>query len=154
MHTDEILEYDSNSQDKQVRTGLLTTASILSWIWGGLMILVLVFAYAMKSMFVKLMNETADKMDEQSRKALEPILENFDIILLIYMGAYVLSIVSVILMFRLKKIGFYIYAPLHVIMTFYPYVYQPFVLDEGAIFNIAILGTFLAFYGVNLKHMD
>jgi len=117
------------------------------------MIFFLLLALVMKSMFIEIMNQAADEMDEKARVALQSLLENFELTISIYIGAYALSIISVVMMFKLKKIGFYIYAPLHIIMTFYPYTQQPFELDGGLIFNILILGAFLIFYGVNLKHM-
>lgn len=149
---DEVLEFDLNTSQGE-RTGLLTTACVLSWIMGGLVVLSCGIMVLLKGKFIEMMNEASDQMDSQQKAAINLVIENFDQIFLVNLIAYSVSIFSVILMYRLKKVGFYIYAPLHVALTFYPYTYQPFVLDGGTIFNIAVLGAFLAFYGVNLKHM-
>ncbi|CAG5087185.1 hypothetical protein [Parvicella tangerina] len=152
---DEVLEFDLNSTKKE-RTGLLTTACVLSWIMGGLMVLATGAMMLMKSFFFEnIMKEAYAEMDALQRAQMDMLAENFNNIFLFNLVAYSVSIFAVILMYRLKKIGFYIYAPLHILMVVYPYLtYSPFQMDSGFIFNVAILGAFLAFYGVNLKHMD
>jgi hypothetical protein len=151
---DEVLEFDSDSFQSKERTGLLTTACVLSWIMGGLMVLVCALMFLMKGLLERVLEENPERLDSQSRAALEMVMANFDMIFLGYLVAYVISIVSVVMMYRLKKIGFYIYAPLHIGITFFPYTYQPFVIDGNAIFSFVVLGTFLTFYGSNLKHMN
>ncbi|MCB9196621.1 MAG: hypothetical protein H6598_10390 [Flavobacteriales bacterium] len=153
MEENEILEFDLEQQNQGVRTGMLTTASVLSWIMGGLMVLTCGIMLLVKGKIVEILKEAAPNFDAQQRAAVDLMMAHFNQIFLVNFIAYAISIFSVVLMFRLKKVGFYIYAPLHIAITFYPYTYQPFVLDGGVIFNIIVLGTFIAFYGVNLKHM-
>lgn len=152
---DEVLEFDLNASQKGVRTGLLTTASILSWIWGGLIVLMTGLMMIMKSFFFNtVMKEGYAEMDSQQQASLDFIAENFNNFFLFNLVAYAISIFAVIMMYRLKKIGFFIYAPLHIIITFYPYTYRTFEVNSGLIMSIAILVGFIAMYGVNLKHMD
>ncbi len=100
------------------------------------------------------MKEAYADMDKIQRAQMDMLAENFNNIFLFNFVAYSISIFAVILMYRLNKVGFYIYAPLHVLMIVYPYLtYSPFEVSGGLIFSVAILGTFISFYGVNLKHM-
>ncbi|MCB9188616.1 MAG: hypothetical protein H6600_10145 [Flavobacteriales bacterium] len=152
---DEVLEFDVNSNQKQERTSLLTVACILSWIMGGLMVFATGLMLMMKSFFYNtIMKEAYLDMDKVQQAQMDMLAANFNKIFLFNFVAYALSIFAVIMMYRLKKIGFYIYAPLHVIIFVYPYLtYSPFIMGPGVIFSVAVLGAFIAFYGVNLKHM-
>lgn len=151
---DEVLEFDLQSNGQGERTGMLIAASVLSWIMGGLMVLGCGFMFLGRGILEKALIEKPGQFDANQREMIQFMMDNFNRIFLVYFVAYIVSIVAVIFMYRLKKIGFYIYAPLHIFLTFYPYTYQPFTLDGGSIFSVIILGAFIAFYGVNLKHMD
>lgn len=154
MENDEVLEFDVNSSFKKERTSLLTTASVLSWIMGGLMVLTCGIFVLLKTKLFELLEEAGSEFDATQREAVNLLMDNFDKIFLFNLIAYAVSIFAVIMMYRLKKIGFFIYTPLHVAMTVYPYTYQEFSLDGGTIFNFAITIGFIVMYGVNLKHMD
>ncbi len=51
---DDILEFDVSASSNGKRTGLLTTACVLSWIMGGIMVLSTGLMLLMKNFFLKL----------------------------------------------------------------------------------------------------
>lgn len=153
---DDVLEFDLMAPKKGERTGLLTTACVLSWIWGGLAVLGSGFMMLLKSFFFEtVMKEAYADMDKLQRAQIDLVAENFNNIFLFGLVAYIISIIAVIMMYKLKKIGFYIYAPLHALIIAFPYLtYSPFEFNFGFVFSLLIYGAFLMFYGTNLKHMD
>lgn len=154
MEENEILEFDLNNSNNGTRTGTLTTASVLSWIMGGLMVLGSLFMLLLKGFLIKALEEGATTMTEDQKESIRLLLQNYYEIFVFSLIAYSISIFAVILMYRLKKVGFYIYAPLHVLIFIYPYVtYQTFQLNGGVFFSAGILVLFLLLYGSNLKHM-
>lgn len=154
MEENEILEFDLNNSNNGTRTGTLTTASVLSWIMGGLMVLGSLFMLLLKGFLIKALEEGATTMTEDQKESIRLLLQNYYEIFVFSLIAYSISIFAVILMYRLKKVGFYIYAPLHVLIFIYPYVtYQTFQLNGGVFFSVGILVLFLLLYGSNLKHM-
>ncbi len=149
----EVLEFDLDQHHQGELTSTLKVSSILSWIMAGIMIVMCGLMLLAKGTLETVLAENTGDFSGEQLNAMEVLMENYYSIFLSNFIFYIISVVAVILMYKLKKIGFYIYVPLHILIMAFPYTYQPFVLDGGTIFSLAILVTFIALYGSNLKHM-
>jgi hypothetical protein len=153
MEDNEVLEFDLNHNKSNEITSTLKVSAILSWIMAGIMILMCGIMLLAKGVLENAVEQSSGEFSAEQLNAIENLLLNYNNIFLSNFIFYILSVVTVILMYKLKKAGFYLYLILHVVIVTYPYSYQPFVLDFGTIFGFAILILFIALYGSNLKHM-
>lgn len=149
----EVLEFDLDHSKGGEVTSTLRVSAVLSWIMAGLMILICGILLLAKGVIENAVEQASGEFTEEQLNSLEMLLVNYNNIFLSNLIFYVLSVVAVILMYKLKKIGFFIYVPLHLLIVTFPYTYQPFILDAGTIFGFVILALFVALYGSNYKHM-
>jgi len=145
----------------QERPEFLKIISILSFVACGLMILVYTIGSATLGISAETISGVWDKVLET-----QPQLENVDPVqffrevgkLCVYnLIANIASLVGVILMWRLNKIGFYIYVVAELITNFLslnlglaPSETQTY---GSIIFSVLIDMVFIIMYAVNLKHM-
>ncbi len=150
------------------RPGLLTALCILTFIGSGFGILNNIFGMIMspiKDLFGPEFFETAldnvhddfarkfvEQAFEIAKKAIEHIFE----ISLTQFLLYAASLTGAILMFQLKKNGFYIYSAAQVLLLFVAPAFIGFNLfvNIGILFGSVFTILFIALYAINLKKMN
>ncbi|MDM8160531.1 hypothetical protein QUH73_11955 [Labilibaculum sp. K2S] len=150
------------------RPGLLTALCILTFIGSGFGILKNILGMIM-SPLQKLLDpdlfETAldNVHDEYARKFVEQALEIgqkalqhiFEISLTQFL-LYAASLIGAILMFQLKKTGFYIYSVAQMLLLFVAPLFIEFNLfvNIGILFGSVFTILFIALYTINLNKMN
>jgi len=142
------------------RPQFLKVLCILSFIACGLMILI----YALGSICLGIGEETITKVWDQVI-ASQPHLEDTDPVMFFHevgklclynLLANIVSLIGVIMMWRLNKIGFFIYIAAELITNFLG-LNMGVEADSRSygsmIFSILIDLVFIAMYAINLKHM-
>lgn len=148
--SEEMETLDNNEISTTInRPQFLTVLCILSWIMGGLVIVISLIMVLIKNKFADLITE----MNSEQRKQMQLFYENYDFFTYSNIIYYLLSIFAVILMYRLNKTGFYLYIVTHILINFSQYIFTPFVIDGSFIFSMIILLGFFGMYGANLKYM-
>ena len=150
------------------RPGLLTALCILTFIGSGFSVLNNLMGMVMspiKNFFgPEFFEMVRDEIDEEparqfveqaleiGQKALEHIFE----ISLAQFFLYAASLTGAILMFQLKKLGFYIYTIAQVLLLFVPAVFVGFNLfiNIGILFSSIFTILFIALYAINLNKMN
>jgi hypothetical protein len=150
------------------RPGLLTVLCILTFIGSGFGVLNNVMGMIMSPIknflnpefFEMVLEEVQDEPARQfveqaleiGQKAIEHIFE----ISLAQFLLYAASLTGAILMFQLKKTGFYIYATAQILLLFVPAIFLGFNLfvNIGILFSSVFTILFIALYAINLKKMN
>jgi hypothetical protein len=150
------------------RPGLLTVLCILTFIGSGFGVLNNVMGMIMSPIknflnpefFERVLEEVQDEPARQfveqaleiGQKAIEHIFE----ISLAQFLLYAASLTGAILMFQLKKTGFYIYATAQILLLFVPAIFLGFNLfvNIGILFSSVFTILFIALYAINLKKMN
>jgi len=150
------------------RPGLLTALCILTFIGSGLGLVNKLIAMIM-SPFMKMFDMTdytyaLDEIDEPfARKIVEmafgmaeKAIDHMFAISLTEFLLYAASLTGAILMFRLKKIGFYIYTTAQVLLLFAAPIFIGFnpIINIGILFASVFTILFIALYAINLKKMN
>lgn len=140
------------------RPVFLTVLCILSWVAGGFSVVISLVMLMTKDFMIEAIERSMDFVQtDHEVEVLEATIENFNLTASLNFGLYAISIIAVIMMFKLNKVGFYIYAVTHTVLLVYPMVLMPFGNDMAAMlgiaFSVAIYLAFIIMYGVNLKHM-
>lgn len=145
----------------------LKVLCILSWTWAGLTILVALLMLGSGD-FIDIVFNTA--IEETKTEEQELLLlysrEIIDYQLIIWLIGFFVSIVSVILMYKLRKIGFYLYSFTHLGMLVAPFLIFPAPSEEvveaiqieggnmsDLIFKGVFVVGFIVLYGIHLKYM-
>lgn len=138
------------------RPQFLTVLCVLSYIWSGICILCLLLALAFSGLIFeaceKVMNGEGDiQMNEMQIQGMDKMIEMGQGAFAAVMGAYlvacIISLLGVIKMWKLQKMGFYIYTVINGLALIYG-------IYEGSYFGGVISLAFIIMYGVNLKHMN
>ncbi|PKQ65487.1 hypothetical protein BZG02_00320 [Labilibaculum filiforme] len=150
------------------RPGLLTTLSILSFIGSGFGVLNNIFGMIMSpiknfinpDLFATALDGIHDvylrkfvgEALEMGQKAIAHIFE----ISLTQILLYVASLIGAILMFQLKKTGFYIYTIAQILLLFVAPIFIGFNLfvNMAILFGSIFTILFIALYAINLKNMN
>ncbi|PKQ66094.1 hypothetical protein BZG01_12085 [Labilibaculum manganireducens] len=150
------------------RPGLLTALCILTFIGSGFGVLKNILGMIMSPLQNLLDPEFFDNAldnvhDEYARKFVEQALEMgqkalqhiFEISLTQFI-LYAASLTGAILMFQLKKTGFYIYSAAQVLLLFVAPVFIGFNLfvNIGILFGSIFTILFIALYAINLNKMN
>ncbi len=138
------------------RPGFLSVLCVLSFIWEGLMILCFLIALLCSGMIFEKIEEmvanqeTTAEMGGAQIQGLDQILEmgagKFSVGMGIAILIFVAMLVSVIQMWKLKRMGFYIYAGINALFLAYN-LYQPNYV--GAVLDALFIGL----YAMNFKHL-
>ncbi|MCY1634270.1 hypothetical protein [Marinifilum sp. D737] len=150
------------------RPGLLTALCILTFIGSGFGVLNNIMGMIMspiKNFFdpdffemalEEVQEEPARKFIEQALEIGQRALENIFEISLTQFILYAASLTGAILMFQLKKAGFYIYTIAQVLLLFVPAIFVGFNLfiNIGILFSSVFTILFIALYAINLKKMN
>lgn len=167
---DNTLTNELENQSK--RPQFLTVLCVLSFICVGLMIIIAVMGEIMNTpenmqQQIERVREVspaqADQMEANYLKQQESVMGKIQNYILILME--LVSLVGVIMMFNLKRVGFYIYAAIEILpYSLMIFSSQDSSVDMGGQFGAGAVKAFmiifvlidLAFvvmYGLNLKHM-
>lgn len=150
------------------RPGLLTALCILTFIGSGFGVLNNIFGMIMSPMkkffnpefFETALNNVHDdfaqKFVEQAFEIAQKAIEHIFEISLAQCLLYAASLTGAILMFQLKKTGFYIYSAAQVLLLFVAPVFIGFNLfvNIGILFGSVFTILFIALYAINLKKMN
>jgi len=142
------------------RPDFLQVLCILSFVWCGLMILV--FSLGLTTLFLSedLINNIWERVLET-----QPKLENFDrfeffhqvgMTCIYNLIGNIVSLIGVIFMWRLNKIGFFIYTIAELAVNFFGMDVnssEQLSSHAGLIFMLLIDTVFIIMYAINLKHM-
>jgi hypothetical protein len=133
------------------RPTFLTVLCIFSFIASGILIL----TYSLLLLMKDFLTENKDKILEENQNEdvamfFEKFIDNFSVIITYPLLLMVLSIVGVIMMYRLNKIGYYIYSLAHFSLLILSYT----ATNEISWFGVITTIAFLIMYAVNLKHMN
>lgn len=148
-----MVEFETPAPNK--RPTFLTVICVLSFIWEGLMILFGILGVLFVGSVFKILGQVSsgdsyEQMSEMQRKGLDQLMDLGEGTVAIILGVFVLinviSLVSVILMWKLKKTGFYIYSVLNGLIVVLN-------LIQFDIFMTIMGIAFIVMYAMNLKHM-
>ena len=150
------------------RPGLLTTLCILTFIGSGFGVLSNIFGMIMSpiknfinpNFFEMALDQVHDDYArtfvEQAVEMGQNALENIFEISLTQFLLYAASITGAILMFQLKKTGFYIYTTAQILLLFVAPVFIGFNLfvNIGILLGSVFTILFIALYAINFKKMN
>jgi hypothetical protein len=150
------------------RPGLLTAICILTFIGSGFGVLNNIFGMIMspiknfldpdifENVLDNVHDEYARKFIEQALEIAQKALEHIFEISLAQFVLYAASLTGAILMFQLKKTGFYIYSTAQVLLLFVTPAFIGFNLfvNVGMMFGSVFTILFIALYAINLKKMN
>ncbi len=151
---------DFSSEEEFARPQFLKILCILSFIASGLLIIF----YALCTLFLTLNEEMIGNFWNEVIKV-QPSLENVDpniffheigMLSMYNIIANVFSLIGIILMWRLNKIGFYIYLVAELVSNFLSLNLNTGEAEKsysGLVFYIFIDLIFIVLYFMNLKHM-
>lgn len=122
-----------DNQEKQVRPTSLTILGVLSLI--GNSVLILSFIVILLAAGIVDLSIEFDELNEFLQQGYDKIIPQ--------LIAVSLSFAGVILMLKLKKVGFYIYAGGQVIWTIY----------QHGTFDLISTGIFVALYAIHFKYL-
>ncbi len=156
---------------EKTRPTFLTVLCILTFIGSGLNLLSSLISIATSkiatssgfmSMIYEAMNQSMEEVPEAFVKMMDTmvettskILENGVAIGLSNTILFAASLYGAILMFNLKKMGFYIYCVAHILLLFVVPVIVGFNVFTmlGIVGSLIFTAAFIIMYGVNVKHM-
>ncbi|MRT93106.1 hypothetical protein [Ancylomarina sp. 16SWW S1-10-2] len=152
----------------QDRPTLLTVLCILTFIGSGFSVLANLTALIavpfldlfqpsmFNATFSQLGNNAGDEFIKQALDMVLLVIDNFFAIVFSKFILYALSLAGAIMMFQMKKIGFYLYIVAQVGFLFIGPVFLGWNMFVGsAIFFSAFFSVlFIALYGINLKNMS
>ena len=150
---EEISTFDTEDDflQQNERPVFLKVLCILSWINAGLWILLFTFFKLFVNDEVASQAIEMQKTDEE-KKALEFSMQFLEQTSLPFLLLYLISIISVYMMWEMKKKGFMIYAPLQLVIILVPYFVMPFSISDF-LFSFLIVSVFIGMYASNLKYM-
>ena len=142
---------ENSSSNMNERPVLLKVLCILSWIGSGIQI----FVSTLYSLFI---NESVKEEmysllpNQQMEDMYKDIFNLMDKTSIWYLILYLGNVAFVYMMWNFKKMGFYGYCLIQVLILLVPYIVNPFDFNQlliSAIFPI----IFIVLYGMNLKHL-
>lgn len=156
------------STTPKTRPNLLTALCILTFIGSGFNVFGNILGMLISpiknlidpSVFELALNEVDDefvrKFVEQALEIGQKALEHAFEISLSKFLLYSASLIGAILMFQLKKSGFYIYAIAQGLLLFVAPIFLGFNLfvNVGILFSSVFTILFIALYAINVKHMN
>ncbi|MBC7695552.1 MAG: hypothetical protein H7141_08920 [Burkholderiales bacterium] len=156
MESNILMENQTPVNEAPKRPQFLTVLCILSYIWSGFalicLFLCLIFNGAIFSTIENLLNgkNGMPTIDGPQRTALENLVnmgpQKFLIGISIAIIVYMTSLLGVVKMWKLQKIGFYFYAAINGLSLVYD-------IYSGSYFMVIISLAFIGMYFSNLKFM-
>jgi hypothetical protein len=136
--------------EKPGRPKTLTVLCVLTFIWSSLGALGSLATPLMKDMFVGMMKNNPDMDEAQFADAMKAFDAGWGYFLLCSALA-IGSIIGAVLMWKLRKTGFHVYAFSNLALLFVPTLVLGMPLSWVAIF---ITAAFIVMYGLHLKYMN
>ena len=142
---------ENTSSNMNERPVFLKVLCILSWIGSGIQI----FVYTLYSIFINesVKQEMYNLLPNQEMVDMyKDIFNLMDKTSIWYLILYLGNVAFVYMIWNFKKMGFYGYCLIQVLILLVPYSVNPFDFNQlllSAIFPI----IFIVLYGVNLKHL-
>ena len=142
---------ENTSTNMNERPVLLKVLCVLSWIGSGIQI----FVSTLYSLFI---NESVKQEmynllpNQEMIDMYKDIFNLMDKTSIWYLILYLVNVAFVYMIWNFKKMGFYGYCLIQVLILLVPYSVNPFEFNKlliSAIFPI----IFIVLYGVNLKHL-
>ena len=135
----------TTQQEKQVRPVLLTVMCILTFIGSSFIIISTIFSYISMQNMSEEMKVMMGEMTQSSQK-------DFLIKLIIGILGSLMCLLGAILMWKLKKVGFYLYnigniVPL--IISYYIPTNDPLFGDSAIVIGGLMAFVFMSLYGLN-----
>ncbi len=129
------------------RPTLVSVLCILSFIGSGLGVLVMLLLVIGAGSFMSFLGKIPGFGDAMGGSGAGGGIVFLILSLLLNAG----TLFGAIMMWKMKKIGFWIYAGSYVLQFI-----MPMILIGGrfSIFGLIIMAAFIVLYGINLKHMD
>ncbi len=129
------------------RPALLTVLCILSFIGSGLSVLVYLLLLIGAGTFLSFLGNVPGFGDAMAESGAGGGMAYLAITLVLNAG----TLTGAIMMWGLKKLGFWIYAGAFVLQFILPMI---MVSGKFSIFGLIIMALFITLYGINLKHMS
>jgi hypothetical protein len=142
----------NTSQNMNERPVLLKVLCILSWIGSGIQIIV----STLYSLFI---NESVKQEmfsllpNQEMVDMYKDIFNLMDKTSIWYLILYLGNVAFVYMMWNFKKMGFYGYCLIQVLILLVPYSVNPFDFNQLIVASIFPI-IFIVFYGMNLKHFN
>jgi hypothetical protein len=157
-----ILDQEPSREETRTRPVFLTVLCILSWVGSGFAIVGSVISYyatrAAKSMLDAFQQmPSGDKQLDEQMLMVTDMVRYAELILAVGVGAALLEVFAVIMMWRLKRVGYYLYILSIIIAAIAPL----FFIGTGSLvagglvsyFSYFISAVFIVMYGLNYKAM-
>lgn len=145
------MKENSNGQQQQEVPVLLKVLCVLTFIGSGLTFFSNTVVYVLYKQFVEFFSQHTDltwmgtKMDFSFFLDINPIY-------FLLIGLFsAMSFTGAVYMWKLKKVGFHLYAIAQIILLIIPKLFIPQL--PFPVFQLAISGLFVYFYSINLKFM-
>ncbi|MEI6173755.1 MAG: hypothetical protein WCR01_08380 [Bacteroidota bacterium] len=131
------------------RPNLLTVLCILTFIGSGMNMFSSLVIAGFYDIFVQIAEEFAKKF---TIPGIEQLMEAKPAFFLVSGICYAGSVVGAILMMRLKKAGFHVYAIFQILLVLAPMYFMHY--PSPGIPDVLFSGLFILLYSMNLKHMS
>tara|TARA_B110001452_G_scaffold7282_1_gene6531 strand:+ start:127 stop:594 length:468 start_codon:yes stop_codon:yes gene_type:complete len=141
----------NTSPSMNERPVLLKVLCILSWVGSGIQIIV----STLYSLFINeaVKQEMYNLLPKQEMVDMyKDIFNLMDKTSIWYLILYLGNVAFVYMMWNFKKIGFYAYSLIQVLILLVPYSVNPFDFNQLLISSLFPI-IFIILYGMNLKHM-
>ena len=161
MEENQIETLDSDTQFSQPSDmpKFLKILCILSFVSGGFMVAFSGVGLLLQTSITELLYSAMDMVQtDVEALSFQHIIDNYRFTMFLTLFGYMGSLVGVMLMYKLRKIGFHIYTAAHVLMVALPAIMidVPEEIDSGILgVVLGSIGTiaFIVMYALNLKHL-
>lgn len=155
MENNDFIQQPIETQPEK-RPDFLSILCVLSFIWSGLVLLVLLFCLLFGGLLFELMEKMLSgangmpAIDETQEAAIQSVLKlgrgAFSAIIAFSMIMQLTSALGVFKMWRMQKWGFYIYAGINGLGLIFNFI-------SGSFFMALMSLTFIIMYALNFKHL-
>jgi hypothetical protein len=149
------MEQTTTTAVEAKRPTFLTVLCILSFIAAGISVVVSFLGFAAMQAAESMMGGMSDSMGEMAAlpgmEEAAALWKYAQVLLIIGVGCTILGLIGVIMMWKLKKTGFYLYTAAQIIGIIIPVV----LVGTAGLSYVGIFFAlaFIVMYGLNLKHM-
>jgi hypothetical protein len=139
-----------DEQQPKQRPTFLTVLCIFSFIASGILVLLYSFLLIIQDFLIENKDEILEEnKSEDVQLFFDKFINNFSLIITYPLLLMILSLIGVVMMYRLKRTGYYLYSLSHFALLVLSYA----AFNEIGWFGVFTTIIFLFLYAVNLKHM-
>ncbi|MDP2387116.1 MAG: hypothetical protein Q8M29_12140 [Bacteroidota bacterium] len=138
------------------RPTFLTAICIISWVGCALALISSVYSYFSAEVSLRQMETMGDMggMMEGMMESAQAAYDNRAVTMTINLISSVLCLIGTIMMWNLKKIGYFIYIPGELVPAIAGFIFGAGTWGMiGAVVGLIIGAVWVLLYGLNLKHM-